>query len=88
MSQQWFVQHGGKVVGPLSVAAIKKNVADGRIKPTTRLRLGDNGKWVHAESVNGLFPKEELPQLDDDFLADLDEIALAPGKRRFGQRRR
>lgn len=55
----WFVQQRDKVVGPLSVAQLKKNAAAGRIKSTTRLRLGEDGEWVLAESVKGLLPTAE-----------------------------
>lgn len=86
MAQQWFVRQGDKVVGPLSAAQLKKNADAGRIKPSTRLRLGTDGKWIPASSIKGLLPstdasttpsteaKNTAPAsplpLDDDVLKD------------------
>lgn len=51
----WFVQHGGKQYGPLPAAKLKQLAADGKISPTTSVRLGTDGAWVPASRVKGLF---------------------------------
>lgn len=55
MSVEWFVQHGGKLYGPLTGAALKKLAAEGKISATTSVRRGADGQWVPASRVQGLF---------------------------------
>ncbi len=55
MAHQWYVQHGGKQHGPISSAQLKKLAAEGKISPSTNVRLGADAKWVPAGRVQGLF---------------------------------
>jgi hypothetical protein len=55
MAHQWFIQHGGKIVGPATSGQLKKLAADKKIAPTTQVRLGESGAWVPASRVQGLF---------------------------------
>ena len=55
MASVWFVRGGGKVYGPLDSAKLKKIVADGKIDQTTEIAQNQNGPWVPAGKVKGLF---------------------------------
>ncbi len=55
MAHQWYIQHGGKQYGPLTSANLKKLATDGKITQTTSVRLGDEGAWIPASRVQGLF---------------------------------
>ncbi|MEX0675482.1 MAG: DUF4339 domain-containing protein [Pirellulales bacterium] len=55
MANEWFIQHGGKQYGPLASANLKKLAAEGKITPSTLVRLGTAGNWVPAARVQGLF---------------------------------
>jgi hypothetical protein len=59
MSRSWFVEHKGKTIGPMSSAQLKQLVSTSKIRRQTRVRLGDDGEWVAASSVQGLFPTKE-----------------------------
>ncbi|HEX3725318.1 MAG TPA: DUF4339 domain-containing protein, partial [Pirellulales bacterium] len=61
MANEWYVQHGGKQYGPLTGANLKKLAAEGKITPTTSVRLGGEGAWVQASRVQGLFAATAAP---------------------------
>lgn len=56
MAHEWYVQHGGKLYGPLTSTQLKKLAADSKIAATTQVRLGAEGNFVSASRVQGLFP--------------------------------
>jgi hypothetical protein len=70
----WYVERAGEQpVGPLSAAQLKRLADEGKLKPTDRVRR-DEGAWVAASSVKGLFtpaasqpapPPEPLPPEPD-----------------------
>ncbi len=62
MANEWYVQHGGKQHGPLTAVNLKKLADDGKIAPTTPVRLGADGAWVPAARVKGLFPATAAAQ--------------------------
>lgn len=55
MAASWFVRGNGKVYGPLDSARLKQLVADGKIDQTTEVSQNQNGPWVPAGRVKGLF---------------------------------
>jgi hypothetical protein len=55
MAVEWFVQHGGKLYGPLTGVALKKLASEGKISAATSVRKGTDGAWVPASRVQGLF---------------------------------
>ncbi len=55
MANEWYVQQGGKQYGPMTSAHLKKLATEGKIKPDTTVRLGNEGAWVPASRVQGLF---------------------------------
>ena len=60
MANEWYVQHGGKQVGPLTSSTLKKLAAEGKIAPTTTVRLGPEGNWVPASRVQSLRTGQDL----------------------------
>jgi hypothetical protein len=56
LSQAWYIQHNGRAVGPVTAAKLKQLASAAKIGPETKLRLGDDGEWLDAERVKGLFP--------------------------------
>lgn len=62
MSRNWYVEHKGKTVGPVTSSQLKQLASTGKIHGETRLRLGDEGNWVHAVKVKGLFASQPIIQ--------------------------
>lgn len=56
MPNEWFVDTGNQVHGPLSDQHLKQLANKGQVTPSSRVRLGINGNWAMASSVKGLFP--------------------------------
>jgi hypothetical protein len=56
MSVDWFCKIGDTKIGPLSGKQLKAMVAKGQLKPEHLLRRGNEGPWVSAGRVKGLFP--------------------------------
>lgn len=54
MSQSWYVKSGEEIVGPMNAKQLEQLAADGKIRPTTPLRIGEDGSWVEAGKVKGL----------------------------------
>jgi hypothetical protein len=55
MGRSWYVEHNGKSIGPASSSQLKKLAQAGRINRKTRVKLGDEGDWLPASRVQGLF---------------------------------
>jgi TM2 domain-containing membrane protein YozV len=62
MAQEWYVDHKGKTVGPFESSQLKQLAKTGKIDRTTKIRRGDEGRWVDATKVQGLFPALEDKQ--------------------------
>src|SRR5437763_1695057 len=56
MAAEWYFKVTGNEFGPVSVAELVQQAADGRIVPDTEVRKGD-GAWVPASKVAGLFDR-------------------------------
>jgi hypothetical protein len=74
--QRWYIQHGGKIVGPVTSAQLKQLVSTGKIQPATKLRLGDNGQWKEASGIKGLsFPSSaEQPKQVNESPLDSEQF--------------
>jgi len=61
---QWFVRKGDKTHGPFSSQQLKQLAKGSKISPDSPVRRGNEGQWVAAQKVKGLFaatkPSEEL----------------------------
>lgn len=60
MERNWYVQHNGHVVGPLSSEQLKHLASTKQITSETKVRLGDTGDWIAASNVKGLFPGNSI----------------------------
>lgn len=56
MSQEWYVQTDGEILGPLDSEGLRAAVRHGAIVPDTMVRLGAEGRWSRAATVRGLLP--------------------------------
>jgi hypothetical protein len=58
MSQDWYVESGGQVDGPLSARELRDRAAGGRLTPTDKVSQ-DRKTWVRAAKIKGLkFPEQ------------------------------
>lgn len=68
----WYVRSASKAHGPFSSTQLRKLATDGKILQETPVRLGEEGKWVPARKVKGLFEpaevKERAPSGDDSLV--------------------
>ena len=64
MGQDWFVKNGEENLGPLSNVELKRLAVDGKFRPETEVRLGLEGQWVRAGSVEGLL-SEVVRELEE-----------------------
>ena len=78
MPDQWFVRFRGGDRGPFSSSQLKVLAGKGKVSADTEVKRGDNGHWVPARRVKGLFPSakpppDKTPLSDDDILGVLSE---------------
>ena len=55
MANDWYAQIMGETQGPLTSAQVKQLARIGQIATDTLLKRGENGTWVSADQVQGLF---------------------------------
>ena len=55
MKNNWYVEHNGKAQGPFSDTQLKKLAKSGKVNPTSKIRLQDDGSWHQASKIKGLF---------------------------------
>lgn len=55
MPRRWYVQQNGKVIGPTSSMQLRKLARSGKVTKQSKVRLGEEGNWVGASSVKGLW---------------------------------
>ena len=56
MAAEWYFKSGGTEFGPVSVAELVQQAADGKVVPETEVRKAD-GPWVPASKVANLFDR-------------------------------
>lgn len=61
MSSDWFYMRSGKIVGPLASQQLRERAINGDVTPTDYIRRGNDGKWVAAANVKGLFDQPAGP---------------------------
>lgn len=59
MSQEWYVQADGEILGPLDSEGLQFAVDQGAVQRDTLIRLGERGSWNPAGSIAGIFPTSE-----------------------------
>lgn len=91
MSDEWFCQIFGNVLGPLSWGELSAMARDKSLMGDDLVRQGRDGEWTKANLAEGLFPraKTEPPQspvtssdqnavaVDSTWLADLDDVPVS-----------
>jgi len=55
MAQNWYARINGHVHGPFDTQTLKSLRDHGEIQPSDYVRKGEDGKWVLAQKVAGLF---------------------------------
>jgi hypothetical protein len=80
MADQWYVQAGGKEVGPLSPSQLKGLASQGKITPDTKVRRGSDAAWVVASRVKGLFeaPPAAAPKQSPNVAATPPKASAPP----------
>ncbi len=81
MSRSWYVEHNGKPVGPATSSQLKKLAQAGKINRKTRVKLGDDGDWVRAAKVQGLFASTEIARPKQELVTTQPPVpvpAVAP----------
>ena len=56
MAAEWYFRVMGNEYGPLSVAELVQQAANGKVVPETEVRKG-NGEWIPASRIGGLFDR-------------------------------
>lgn len=62
MPNQWYVQLNGKIIGPLNDSNIAQLAVNKRIDPHTYIKLNEDGDWIQARRIKGLFEKSNAQQ--------------------------
>lgn len=66
MANSWFYRSRGQLSGPIDFEELAQLAAGGTLQPADELRRGEQGDWMPAGSIAGLFPEpEELQDLSD-----------------------
>ena len=61
MAVGWVTKIDGKVQGPFDGRGLKLLVQNGHLKPSNHVRKGEDGSWLTAERVTGLFGSTAIP---------------------------
>ena len=64
IAQSWYTLIAGSVRGPLDARTLKSMADKGQLNPSDQVRRGDDGHWVPARQVSGLF--NGSPDDEDD----------------------
>src|SRR5262245_20380010 len=76
MAQQWYVETGGRVDGPVSSRELQARAAAGELRPTDRVSP-DRKKWLPAAKGKGLTFAETTPPPAATALAPSHEFAAS-----------
>ena len=60
--KEWYVGRNSEILGPIADRKLKRHVAEARIDKETEVRLGTDGQWVKAGTVEGLFDVTYSPE--------------------------
>ena len=86
MAAQWYCKISGKAIGPLSSRQLKMLADDGRLQPDNPVRQGNQGKWVPAQRVKGLFPPADSSRAESDAKIPPQNAARVPPSPRAASR--
>jgi len=57
MQDQWYILHKGRALGPHSIDSLRSAAASGTLSDSAQVRCGEDGEWIYAAEVDGLFPR-------------------------------
>jgi hypothetical protein len=83
MADEWFVQRDGQNFGPFSSAQLKQMTTTGRVLPADLVTKGQDGRWVPASQIKGLFatspaPASQLPPMPPPLPAAASQLPPMP----------
>jgi len=83
MADEWFVQRDGQNFGPFSSAQLKQMTTTGRLLPVDLVTKGEDGRWVPASQIKGLFatspaPASQLPPMPPPLPATASQLPPMP----------
>ena len=61
MAVQWYLKQGDESVGPFNSSELKRMGDAGEVQPSDLVQKGEEGQWVSASKVQGLFEQETSP---------------------------
>ncbi|QDU39199.1 hypothetical protein Mal4_35360 [Maioricimonas rarisocia] len=61
MARHYFYQIMGEVIGPISATELRHAAQEGKLDKDTLVRAGNDGRWVTADKVKGLFGASLTP---------------------------
>jgi len=61
MSKQFYYQVMGEIFGPIGTADLRQKAGETEIMPDTLVRVGEEGDWVEARRLKGLFDEHGNP---------------------------
>lgn len=62
MVVEWYYIRDGQITGPLTATELRQHALSQSVTPADHVRRGDDGKWVLASKVKGLFDPPPTPQ--------------------------
>jgi hypothetical protein len=83
MADEWFVQRDGQNFGPFSSAQLKQMTTSGRLLPVDLVTKGEDGRWVPASQIKGLFATSpaaasQLPPMPPPLPATASQLPPMP----------
>jgi hypothetical protein len=83
MADEWFVQRDGQNFGPFSSAQLKQMTTSGRLLPVDLVTKGEDGRWVPASQIKGLFATSpaaasQLPPMPPPLPATASQLPSMP----------
>ncbi|MFM7096276.1 MAG: DUF4339 domain-containing protein [Gemmataceae bacterium] len=61
MAEDWFYHNSGQTFGPMSAKQLRQHALAGKITRSDHVRIGTEGSWAPATTVQGLFEPPSTP---------------------------
>ena len=61
MAEDWFYHNSGQTFGPMSAKQLRQHALTGKVTRDGFVRLGSEGSWVPATTLQGLFEPPSTP---------------------------
>ena len=73
MAVNWYVFENDEMAGPMSAAELLQRARQGKVRPNTRVRKGEDGEWVLADRIKGLFNDNIAPTVPSPVSDSVDK---------------